>query len=189
MAEPVIGTLYSTTCSIDGYPTVVGNQTCFNDPTGSGSRYPSYGVPEAFATSNITASLTGLTTEVHGTATAFGSGPEIPGSMHSGFNSAAAQFSSTDYLATGGPVRSGILKATIDNFGTGGAESGDSAGSGLYVSLLASSDRSFVAPNIGCGGTYLINGCTNVQSALIYYDTPRRVSSAIRHTLFRDLQW
>ncbi len=83
-ANPVVGTLYSATCDVQGYPTVVGNQTCLNDPTGSGSNYPAFEVPEAFATSNVTTSLTGLTTEVHGTATAFGSGEEIPGELSVG---------------------------------------------------------------------------------------------------------
>lgn len=126
-ADPVVGTLYSSTCSIQGYPTVVGNQTCLNDPTGSNSRNPGYGLPEAYATSMVTSSLTGLTTEVHGTATAFGSGALSPGGYSVGTDSAVAQFSSSSYLATGGPVRPGILKGNIDNFGTG---------EGKWVTLL-----------------------------------------------------
>lgn len=46
---------------------------------------------------------------------------------------------------------------------------GDSAFSSLYVSLL-DGNSNYIGSSIGCGGTYLTNGCTNIQSALIYYD-------------------
>ncbi len=165
-----VGLTYNSSCTLEGFPTVVGNQTCSNDPTGHGTTNYVPGVPVFYSTINISSSGP---TSFSSSGNAYGIGQSTPNSIYTGLYDAGSQGTYSTNLTTAGPVRAGFLKATISYEGTQAAESPDFAGSYLtFTGGLLSVDslaNQFVANGIGCGANYLYNSCLSEIQVLNYY--------------------
>ncbi len=169
-ADPIVGSLYNSSCSAYGAPTVVGNASCVSDPTGKAfnTNGLSFGYSGAKAQSNVVAN--GYN-DIHATQQlvldlgyANSTDPThiISGLPSSG--STSAQF--VEYLTTAGPVRQGYVLLNLTNHNNGPEDNGSGGGS-FNLSLLQGNP--FLSSGIGCG-TAISDTCQGALGTLNHFD-------------------
>lgn len=168
-AAPTVGLTYASTCEISDFPTVVGNQSCVNEPLGSGT-FPPYSIPQnpiARATTAISASVTGYALSVSATGKAYGTGISNEYGTYTTPYFASSQGIYSNYLTTSGPMRQGLLVASISYAGTQSTGEGDFSGSNLYLGVLSGT---YLSSGIICGEGYLHGTCDSTIGALNYFN-------------------